>query len=262
MRKREWGERKDSLISFLRVQSVTAVYIKRNYRINASGKLSGYDIKEEESDLRVMTRGVFIHPAEQQLSRVRALIKRDLQKYPEIAESLLPVNEPPGVSGPVSRMITASRSAGVGPMAAVAGVVAEEVGKFLLEYSPEVIVENGGDIYIRSENEITVAVFAGSSPLSMKFGIRVKAPDGAGVCTSSATVGHSFSGGASDAVVCAGDTPPLADAVATSAANRIHSKDDIASVLEKTVKINGIHGALAIVKESLGACGNIEIVEL
>ena len=68
-------------------------------------------------------------------------------------------------------MLAAGKATGVGPMASVAGVIAEEVGIGLLKAGvQDLIVENGGDIYIARQKECTVAIFAGSSPLSNKVG--------------------------------------------------------------------------------------------
>jgi ApbE superfamily uncharacterized protein (UPF0280 family) len=122
-------------------------------------------------------------------------------------------------------MAEAASIAGVGPMAAVAGAVASFLGQVLGSCSREVIVENGGDIYLRSAHERVVAVFAGDSPFSYKIGLRVKPEDTpAGICTSSGTVGHSLSFGNADAVVIKGESAILADAVATQAGNLIKSK--------------------------------------
>ena len=41
-------------------------------------------------------------------------------------------------------MLAAAQSCGTGPMAAVAGAIAEQVGLALLSESSEVVVENGG----------------------------------------------------------------------------------------------------------------------
>ena len=209
-----------------------------------------------------MTRGVYIDEASEKLSEVRSLIKRDIHREPAIRRSLLPVEPDAWMSAPVRKMARASVAAQVGPMAAVAGAVAEAVGMHLTRYSQEVVVENGGDIFIKSPYEKTVAVFAGMSPLSMKIGIKLLAPRGTGVCTSSGTVGHSISGGRADAAVCVADSAALADAAATAAANGVRNADEINGVLEETLKIKGVKGCLIIIGETLGAAGGVELKEL
>ena len=114
-------------------------------------------------------------------------------------------------------MIRAGTVAGVGPMAAIAGAIAENVGRGLLEFADQVIVENGGDVFIKTRRPVTVGIYAGSSPLSMQIGMRLdskKAP--LAVCTSSGTLGHSLSLGRADAVCAVADSCALADAAATS----------------------------------------------
>jgi ApbE superfamily uncharacterized protein (UPF0280 family) len=99
-------------------------------------------------------------------------------------------------------------------MASVAGFFSEKVGKFLAHYSRDVIVENGGDIWMKSNRIRRVGIFAGSSPFSQRIGLEIgpkRTP--LGICTSSATVGHSLSFGKADAVVILAPSAILADAV-------------------------------------------------
>jgi ApbE superfamily uncharacterized protein (UPF0280 family) len=160
-------------------------------------------------------------------------------------------------------MIRAGITAGVGPMAAVAGAIAEYVGKDLLAYSNEVVIENGGDIFMKLNSPVTIGIYAGKSPLSMKLGLRFN-PEGDffAICTSSGTVGHSISYGKSDAVCIVSRSSALADATATAIANFIQSKSDIQKAVTKCKKIDGILGAVAIMDNQIGLWGNIEIVSL
>ncbi len=110
-------------------------------------------------------------------------------------------------------------------------------------YSPEVIVENGGDIFLKTSQAATVALYAGNSPLSLKVGILLAAAmTPLGVCTSSGTVGHSLSLGRADAAcVLAADTA-LADAAATALGNRVKVPDDIPAALEWLSNTPGYFG--------------------
>jgi ApbE superfamily uncharacterized protein (UPF0280 family) len=148
-------------------------------------------------------------------------------------------------------------------MAAVAGAIAEYVGNQLRALSPEVIVENGGDIYLSVQRDITVGIFAGSSPLSQRIGLRIR-PETTplGIGTSSGTVGHSLSFGKADAATVLAPSATLADAAATALGNMVSTKDDIAAALEKVHHIPGITGALIILGDALGAWGELDIVEL
>jgi ApbE superfamily uncharacterized protein (UPF0280 family) len=160
-------------------------------------------------------------------------------------------------------MIDAGHNAGVGPMAAVAGAMAESVGRELLNISRQVVVENGGDIFMRTDHPAVAGIFAGSSPLSMNIGIRVPEPQqGIGICTSSATVGHSLSRGVADAVCVIAESCALADATATAMGNFIHSPADIQPVISDGRHMTGIMGIVVIVGRKIGAWGGIELVPL
>ncbi|MBW1868220.1 MAG: UPF0280 family protein, partial [Deltaproteobacteria bacterium] len=103
----------------------------------------------------------------------------------------------------------------MGPMAAVAGAIAQYVGMGLLDLTDQVIVENGGDIFLKADRSLTVSVFAGASPLSGRFGLLIpvsRMP--LGVCSSSATVGHSLSRGIADVVCILSPSSALADGAA------------------------------------------------
>ena len=118
-------------------------------------------------------------------------------------------------------------------MAAVAGAVAEIVGRGLLTCSANIVVENGGDIFYRLTGRVIAGIFAGSSPLSMKVGIAIDGCEGpVSLCTSSGTVGHSKSFGKADAVTVFSDSAALADAAATSLGNQVKHPDDIEKMKE------------------------------
>jgi ApbE superfamily uncharacterized protein (UPF0280 family) len=148
-------------------------------------------------------------------------------------------------------------------MAAVAGAMAEMVSKDLLKLSKEVIVENGGDIYLATSKERTVGIYAGNSPLSLKMGILIKPEEAPlGICTSSGTVGHSLSFGKADAVCILSKSAALADAAATAVGNVIQEKKDIEKGLERGKEIEGVLGMLIIVGEKMGVWGNITLTQL
>jgi ApbE superfamily uncharacterized protein (UPF0280 family) len=160
-------------------------------------------------------------------------------------------------------MTAAGAAAGVGPMAAVAGAIAEAVGRGLLAHSNEVVVENGGDIFLQTDEPALAAVYAGTSPLSLKVGLRV---GGGGrpcaVCTSSGTVGHSLSLGRADAATVVARSGALADAAATAVGNRVGSRRDLAAAIEFGRRIPGVEGIVVIAGDRIGAWGGLEIVSL
>ncbi len=127
----------------------------------------------------------------------------------------------------VKTMAEAAEKAGVGPMAAVAGAIAEYVGRELLPFSREVIVENGGDIFLKTQKTRSIGIYAGeSSPFTGKLALRIEPKDTPlGICTSAGTVGHSLSFGKCDAAILVSPSASLADAAATAVGNLIQSAD-------------------------------------
>jgi ApbE superfamily uncharacterized protein (UPF0280 family) len=157
-------------------------------------------------------------------------------------------------------MIAAGKNAGVGPMAAVAGAVAETVGRSFLTSSDELIIENGGDIFMSTCRTLNVAIYAGLSPLSLKVGLKIKpSPKPQAVCTSSGTVGHSLSHGKADAVCVVSPSCAIADAGATAIGNHIKCPDEIETAIEWGRKIPGILGILVIIADKMGVWGEIEL---
>jgi ApbE superfamily uncharacterized protein (UPF0280 family) len=182
---------------------------------------------------------------------------------PVFQQSLVPLAEDPYAPEIVKQMIQTSQRAGVGPMATVAGAMADLVSKDLLELSREVIVENGGDIYLAISKERTIGIYAGESPLSLKIGI-VISPDEAplGVCTSSGTVGPSLSFGKANAVCILSKSAAFADAAATAVGNVVKEKKDISSGLWKAREMDGVLGTLIIIEEKMGVWGKIRLTRL
>ena len=103
---------------------------------------------------------------------VKEIVEDYLKKNPVFSKSLTPLDVESQAPLFIQKMSESSREAGVGPMASVAGVMAEFVGKELLNFSKEIIVENGGDIFLKTLQNRTVAIYAGESPLSGKIGDR------------------------------------------------------------------------------------------
>lgn len=159
----------------------------------------------------------------------------------------------------VRDMLKASITANVGPMAAVAGAMAEFVGKDMEPKSSQVIVENGGDIYANSKVDLRVGIFAAESPLSNKLILKIqKEHMPIGICTSSATVGHSVSLGKADAVCVLSRSAALADAAASAIGNMVKKASDIKPAIETGSKIEGVLGIVVVIGKNMGAYGIVE----
>lgn len=183
------------------------------------------------------------------------------QKHKEFLGSLQPLAQDQFAPGIAREMLEAALLAGVGPMAAVAGAMAQNVANKLIKFCDNVIIENGGDIFLKTDVKRVMAVYAGDSKLSGKIKIEILPQiSPCGICCSSATVGHSLSFGKADAVVVVSKSAALADAVATAACNRIKKKEDLKSSLEFARNIQGIEGVLIIMDDLMSIWGNLKLV--
>ena len=237
------------------------MYQKRFYRDSFKGEnLTFFNVSVFETDLCIGATCNLHDIAIKSVSFYREQLETFIRDYPDFLTSLLPWKAPENSPVIIRQMCSAAEKAGVGPMAAVAGAFSELSGRELLKYSDEVIVENGGDIFMSTKNNRKVGIYAGNSPLSQRLAVEIT-PDMSpfGICTSSGTVGHSLSYGKADAaLIISGDTF-LADAVATAMGNRVKKPEDIEEALAFASKIQGVRGALIIIDEKMGAWGDIRL---
>jgi ApbE superfamily uncharacterized protein (UPF0280 family) len=237
-------------------------YEERTYRsfIHKENLLS-YNVIISESDLFISSDTNLTEQALKSLSNHRHSLETYIKSHQDFQASLLPLPEDELAPPIVRSMLTASRICGVGPMAGVAGAISEFVGNDLLNYTENIIIENGGDIFLKAKNNLTVSVFAGESPLSYKVNFIVK-PDKMplGICTSSATVGPSMSFGIADAVCVISHSPTLADSAASAIGNNVKTKQDIKKALDYGMKIPGINGIIIICGNEMGAIGQVELI--
>jgi hypothetical protein len=239
------------------------LYKDKHYRsLITEDFLKSYQIKVSETDLYIRTDTDLSDKALQSVIKHRNFIEEYIRTRPDFLSSLTPLGEDSKAPEIIREMLKFSKEAHVGPMASVAGAVAEFVGFDLLKYSGNVIVENGGDVFIKTNEALRVVIFAADSPLSMKVAIRVLPEDTPmGVCTSSASVGHSLSFGIADAVCVTSKSAILADAVATFIGNRVKRKEDIKKAIEEGLNMSGVRGLIIISGDAMGVGGDIEIEE-
>jgi hypothetical protein len=240
------------------------MYEKRTYRnLVKTDDLIKFEVIVKETDLLVRAERDLTKETRESILKYRHQLETYIAMNPEFQKSLIPLKDDPDIPEIVREMIRTSQLAHVGPMAAVAGAMAESVSKDLLKLSKEVIVENGGDIYLSTSKEQTIGIYAGDSPLSLKIGIVIRPEETPlGICTSSGTVGHSLSFGKADAVCILSRSAALADAAATAVGNIIQEKKDIELGLERGKEIEGVLGTLIIVGEKMGVWGNIKLIQL
>jgi ApbE superfamily uncharacterized protein (UPF0280 family) len=238
-------------------------YQERTYQqsIQAEGLVRSH-VWVDESDLCILASADVTNLAEDLLREVRADLLAYLQRDERFRLTLDPYE--PLFDAPLVavRMAAAARRFEVGPMAAVAGAIADCVGEQLSQHYPDVVVENGGDIYLRCERQVLMTVYAGErSPFAGKLRFLVQhAGRRMGVCTSSGTVGHSFSKGKADAVCVVAESSADADAAATFFGNQVQSCDDINRVVDSAMQRDGVLGILVAIGDRLGVWGAVEIL--
>ncbi len=237
------------------------MYEPRTYRHWVKDKgLVSFNVVVKETDLYIRASRNLKSKALKLVLKYRHMLERYIERYPLFLTSLKPLPSDSNAPRIVKSMLESARKAGVGPMASVAGAIAEFVGTELLPFSPEIIVENGGDIFLKSLVKRIVGIYAGESPLTGKISLEIDGGDTPlGICTSSGTVGHSLSFGKADAVVVLSQSTSLADAAATAIGNLIVQPTDITRGIEFAKGIEGLTGLLIIKDDKMGLWGKIKI---
>lgn len=233
------------------------MYQERKYREQiATHELQRTTLVVDETDLLILSSRTF--KSEDVVKNYRAEIKKYIERRPEF-EGFDPISQDEFAPEIIQHMIKASAQAGVGPMATVAGALSHYTGDHLSDR--EIMIENGGDIYLKSEDDKVVSIFAGESAFSNQVGVKIKAEDTPiGICTSAGKVGHSTSFGQTDAVMVISEDTLLADAMATAIGNIVKTPEDIRAGLEFGQSVRGILGIVIIIDDELGAWGDIELV--
>lgn len=222
-------------------------------------RLVGYPVLLGESDLMVYTETDLYPLALSWLRIYRQQIIDYIRLDRRFLTSLSPIAVDQQAPAIIRAMASAAASLGVGPMAAVAGAIAQYVGTELAKRSSEVIVENGGDIYLFGHTLRNVLIYAGKSPFSERLSIRLYLDGPLSICTSAGTFGHSLSFGRADAAVAISQDALLADAAATAIGNLTKSGADIQAALDLASRTQGILGSLVIVGDRLGVWGEVEL---
>ncbi len=240
------------------------MYQQRTYRHQIQARdMVAFEVAVEETDLYLRASRNLKNKALRLVLKYREMLEKYIQRCPVFLTSLVPVPADDNAPVIIKMMCRAAAQAGVGPMAAVAGAIAESVGEELAPYSPELIIENGGDIYLKSSVRRVVGIYAGESPLSGKIGMELHG-DGRplGICTSSGTVGHSFSAGNADAVIIVAGSTALADAAATAVGNRVRTNLDIEPALVFARGIAGVKSAIIVIGDKLGFWGDARLCRI
>jgi ApbE superfamily uncharacterized protein (UPF0280 family) len=232
------------------------------YRNNVkTGGKYHWKITYQYSDLLLSSDKNIAGLIEKPLKDIYRYLNKCFKEDPVFLRSLSPVRINPGYPEIIKKMCLLSAEFNVGPMAAVAGTVNEFLAERINKYCGNLIIENGGDLYLRSKNDRILGIYVKNKYFKDSISIRIKAANmPCGVCASSGTFGHSLSLGKCDLAVVMSKSAITADAAATAVANSISCKDDILASIEHFRNCRGIDGLLLIKEDQIGLWGNIELV--
>ncbi len=228
------------------------------YRTLVSSPLEAFRVVYKETDLFVLAERRLEKEVLSLIKEIRSPLEAFILAHPEFRTSLKPLSYEGALPFIVKKMLEAGKVADVGPMAGVAGAIAEEVGRTLVEkgFTSQVVVENGGDVFLWLKQDAKVALFAGESPFSGKVGILIKKEFmPCGVCTSSGKIGHSLSLGKADAITVVHKDTAAADALATAFGNMLKTPQDFKKVVARAERIPELIGVVGVVEDKLLAWG-------
>lgn len=240
------------------------MYQPRTYRRwIKNDDLISFDVVIKETDLYISAQRNLEAEAREAIIKHRTPLEEYIRSHPLFLHSLEPYAVEDDAPDIVREMSRAAGIACVGPMAAVAGAIAEHVGKDLLVYSQEVIVENGGDIFTKVLRKRLIGIYAGESQFTGKLALEINPEETPlGICTSSGTVGHSLSLGAADAVIIISRSTSLADAAATAIGNKVVAASDLDAIIEKVKAMPELAGAVIIKDDKMAIWGDVKLVSL
>ena len=195
----------------------------------------------------------------EEIVRQRRILDDYINCHPAFRDSFKPIELLDSAPEVAQRMARAAHLVGVGPMAAVAGAMAQCAAEAGMKAGArEVIVENGGDIYIKAAEPVIIALNAGTAKLSNRLGFSLQPSDTPiSICSSSGQMGHSTSLGTCDLATVVAKDAALADAAATQAANLVNSEDDVNSALERIAAIEGVGGVVMVKNDRVGLAGKL-----
>lgn len=194
-----------------------------------------------------------------EIVRQRQILEDYIKRHADFRRSLEPLELLAGAPEVAERMARAASLVGVGPMAAVAGAMAQLAAEAGLRAgAPEAIVENGGDIYLKAAKPVIIALVTGTAELAERLAFALKPEDTpVSICSSSGKMGHSLSLGKCDLATVVAADGALADAAVTAAGNLVITIEDVDPALERIAAIEGVHGVLIIKDDRIGLAGKL-----
>jgi ApbE superfamily uncharacterized protein (UPF0280 family) len=189
----------------------------------------------------------------------RKKLETYILRHPEFKNALSPIDLLPEAPEIAKKMIRASAATGLGPMASVAGTLAQLGVEAAREAGcNEAIVENGGDMYVMSPTPVTIGIYAGENSVGAQLAFHLTPEElPLAICSSSSKMGHSLSLGDCELATVIAKDAALADSVATLTCNSISHERDVELVLDKVGQIEGIRGILVVKNSKIGLWGNL-----
>jgi ApbE superfamily uncharacterized protein (UPF0280 family) len=191
--------------------------------------------------------------------RQRKLLERYIAIHPAFMKAMRPVRPKAGAPEVALRMAAAAASVGVGPMAAVAGAMAQAVVETVLAAgSREAIVDNGGDVFMKVVDPVRIGLDAGEGEVGGSLAFLVMPEETPlSICSSSGKMGHSYSRGRCDLATVVAKDGALADAAATQAGNLVRRQSDLGRALDRIMLIGGVLGVLLVMGDKVGTAGRL-----
>ncbi len=189
----------------------------------------------------------------------RKKLEAYILRHPEFKNALSPIALLPEAPEIAQKMSKASTATGLGPMASVAGTLAQIGVEAAKEAGcNEAIVENGGDMYIMSPTPVTIGIYAGKNSIGAQLAFQLTPEElPLAICSSSSKMGHSLSLGDCELATVIAKDAALADSVATLTCNSISHERDVELILDKVGQIEGIRGILVVKNSKIGLWGNL-----
>lgn len=226
-----------------------------------NGEKYNWKVIYKYSDLLISSDKDISDKIEKPVKEIYKLLEFCIKKDPIFFKSLSPVRIKSYFPEIIKKMCEKSAIFNVGPMATVAGAVSEYLADNLNKYCSQLIIENGGDVYIRSKKDVNVGVYLKNKYFEDKINLKIKKGNTpCGLCSSSGSFGHSLSLGKSDLVVVLAESTVSADGAATAVANNIISPDDISQTINHYKKVNEVEGILIVKDSKIGLWGNLELI--
>ncbi|MCM8785092.1 MAG: UPF0280 family protein [Candidatus Omnitrophica bacterium] len=236
---------------------------ERFYRsLIQKGNFYKFEVEVEETNILVIAKKNLKKEIREEVIKQREILKNYIKQYPEFLFSFSPISTKSDQEI-IKLMSESSFLTKTGPMASVAGAIAEVIGKKFVSLSDEIIIENGGDIFAKMNSDFIVGIYAGKSPFSMKIGIKLKKREiPYGIATSSGTVGHSISFGKADAVTVVSPSATFSDGAATYFGNLVKDKIDKELIISELKNFVFIEGIVIIKEKKIFLWGDIELIDL